>query len=665
MSEGTVVAASTLDAGRREFLHRLYVDMVRVRTFEQLTAEMYRDGVIPGFVHLSIGQEGCAVGVAAALAVDDLVTSTHRGHGHVLAKGVDVRSMFAELMGRVTGSCRGRGGSMHIADPSVGVLGANGIVAGGLPMATGAALAASLRGDGRVVAAFFGDGAVAQGLFHESVNLAAELRLPVLFVCENNEYSEFTHTPSLAGPTLAERAAGYRVRYGHVDGSDVEAVHAAAHEEVDRLRRGDGPAILEIATLRGRGHYEGDPQAYRDDDAESLRDRDPITALEARLESLGEDTGRLAALRRSAEEAVTAARDVAMQDPRPDPADVLADTFGPSLGELPALGPAIQERTRMSQALRAALDDELAADERVFIAGIDVGRGGGVFGITKGLSDKHPGRVIDTPISESAILGAAVGAAAVGMRPVVELMYLDFVGVAFDQLLNQAAKLRYMTGGKVELPLTVRTQFGAGRSSGSQHSQSLEALLAHVPGLLVVMPADVPDAYRLLRASIRTPSPVVFIENRLLYERSTRLTTDDDAPPLGRARYVRRGTDVTVVSISRLVHDCAEVADQLTAEGITCDVIDLRTVVPLDIDTVVDSVRRTSRLVVVHEAVRDFGIGAEIVAQVTDRAFFDLDAAPVRLGGAASPVPYAPELEQAWLPRPDDIASAVRAVVRA
>lgn len=654
-------ADAPVTAGADESGKELLARMLRIRTFELCAADLYRDGHIPGFVHLSVGQEACAVGICAALDTADVITSTHRGHGHVLAKGADLREMFAELMGRVTGSCRGRGGSMHIAEPSLGILGANGIVAGGIPIAVGAALATSLQRTGGIVAAFFGDGAVAQGAFHEAANLAASLGLPVMFVCENNQYSEFTHTPSRPGPTLEQRAAGYGLRYRHADGRDVEAVLALAVEEKRALRDGAAPVLVELTTLRGRGHYEGDQQRYRADGDEVAR-FDPIAALEARLLSQGVVPDELAAIRARVTAEVEAARDLAASDPPPDVAGLLDGTWGPGFGELPPVSEAIVDKTRYSQAIRAALDDELASDERVIVAGIDVADGGGVFGITKGLKERYGERVIDTPISESAIIGAGIGAAARGLRPVVELMYFDFVGVAFDQLLNQAAKLRFMTGGKVELPLTVRTQFGAGRSSGSQHSQSLEALVAHVPGLIVVMPSDVTEAYQLLRASIQTPSPVVFIENRLLYERNTRLS-DEPAPPLGTARLVRRGDHVTIVSISRMVHDCVAAADRLREDGITCDVVDLRTVVPLDIDTIVESVQRTSRLLVVHEAVTDFGIGAEIVARVTDAAFFHLDAAPMRLGGPAAPVPYAPELEAAWLPQPADIERAVRQLV--
>ncbi len=311
-------------------------------------------------------------------------------------------------------------------------------------------------------------------------------------------------------------------------------------------------------------------------------------------------------------------------------------------------------------AVHAALEAELASDDRVFVAGIDVGEGGNVFGLTRGLREQFGDRVRDTPISETAIVGLGVGAAMAGMRPVVELMYVDFLGVCFDQLLNQAAKLPFMTGGAAEMALTVRTQFGAGRSSGSQHSQSLEALLAHIPGLSVVMPATPADTYGLLRAAIQDPNPVVFIENRLLYGMKGPQPPGDYVLPIGTSAVVRPGDDVTVVSVSRMVHEALAAAESLADEGISVEVIDLRTVSPLDMAPVLDSVRKTSRILIAHEAVVPFGIGAEIAATVAREAFWELDAPIERVGAAATPPPYAPELERAWLPDRDDIAEAVR-----
>jgi 2-oxoisovalerate dehydrogenase E1 component len=636
--------------------------MLRIRGFETRVSALYRDGEVPGFVHLSTGQEASAVGACWPLRPDDVITSNHRGHGHCLAKGLAPLGMFAELMGKDEGTNRGRGGSMHIADPSIGIFGANGIVAAGLPIAVGAAAAAQLRGDGGVVVAFFGDGAVAQGAFHEALNLAAVWHLPTIFWCENNGYAEFSPVAAQHAGTLEQRAAGYGVDYGAVDGNDVTATATVAAQVVARVRDGRGPVIVEAATYRWHGHYEGDPQRYREQaEVEAWKDRDPIVVHAGQLVAAGCTSEEIAALEAEVEheldEALAAARPLA----QPDPATLHSFVTRPRPAHPEPQPPAEDAPTfRMLDAIHAALEAELASDDRVFVAGIDVGEGGNVFGLMRGLHETFGDRVRDTPISETAIVGLGVGAAMAGMRPVVELMYLDFVGVCLDQLLNQAAKMPFMTGGTAEMSLTVRTQFGAGRSSGSQHSQSLEALLAHIPGLTVVMPSTPADTYGLLRAAIQDPNPVVFIENRLLYGLKGPQPSPDHLVPIGKSSVVRAGTDVTVVSVSRMVHEALAAAEVVAAEGLSVEVIDLRTVAPLDMAPIFESVHKTSRLLIAHEAVTPFGIGAEIAAGVAHEAFWDLDAPIVRVGSAATPPPYAPSLEGVWLPDRQDIAEALR-----
>jgi 2-oxoisovalerate dehydrogenase E1 component len=323
------------------------------------------------------------------------------------------------------------------------------------------------------------------------------------------------------------------------------------------------------------------------------------------------------------------------------------------------------DQIRGGQAVRLALDHALADDPRVFVAGIDVAAGGGVFGATKGLAAKYPGRLFDTPISETAIMGLGVGAAMSGLRPVVELMYLDFVGVCLDQLMNQAAKLGFMTGGAVEIGMVVRTQYGVGRSSGSQHSQSLEALLAQVPGLVVLMPSTVEDMYGLLRSAIDLPAPVVLIENRLLYERKGDAPPPGLRTPIGRANVVRPGEDITIVTVSHALYTALDAADVLAAEdGISCEVVDLRTIAPLDADTVLASLRKTSRLLVVSEGAGDFGVGAELAARAVDAGFWSLDAPVRRVHGAPTPVPYSPPLERAWLPSAERVIAEARELCR-
>jgi 2-oxoisovalerate dehydrogenase E1 component len=636
--------------------------MLLIRGFEERVAALYRDGEVPGFVHLSTGQEASAVGACWALGPADVITSTHRGHGHCLAKGLDPAGMFAELMGKDQGTNRGRGGSMHIADPTLGIFGANGIVAAGLPIAAGAATAAQLRRDGSVTVAFFGDGAVAQGAFHEALNLAAVWKLPVVFFCENNGYAEFSPASTQHAASLEQRAAGYGIPYVAVDGNDVVAVATAMDDVVGAARDRRGPSVLEAATYRWHGHYEGDPERYRSpQELEEWRARDPLLRNEALLREAGVRDDQIKALEAFTSAFLDGAVASARRLAKPVAATLTDFVVRPRPPRSEPKPPGEDAPVfRTMDAIRSALEIELTEDDRVFLAGVDVGAGGNVFGLTRGLAEAFVGRVRDTPISETAVIGLGVGAAMAGMRPVVELMYLDFIGVCFDQLLNQAAKLPFMTGGGAEMALTVRTQFGAGRSSGSQHSQSLEALLAHIPGLTVVMPSTPADTYGLLRASIQDPNPVVFIENRLLYGMKGPQPPSDYILPIGRAAVVRAGTDLTVVSVSRMVHEALAAAASVETEGISVEVIDLRTVAPLDMATILESVHKTSRLLIAHEAVVPFGIGAEIAATVARDAFWDLDAPIERVGAAATPSPYAPDLERAWLPDREDIAAAVR-----
>ena len=663
---GASLTLSPSEAFSRDEQLEMLRRMMVIRGFEERVAALYRDGEVPGFVHLSTGQEASAVGACWPLRDTDVLTSTHRGHGHCLAKGLAPLGMFAELMARDGGTNRGRGGSMHIADPTIGIFGANGIVGAGLPIAVGAAAAAQLRAEGNVAVAFFGDGAVAQGAFHEAVNLAAVWNLPVVFWCENNGYAEFSPAATQHAAPLEKRAAGYGVDYVSVDGNDVVAV-ATTMTDVLAAVRGGRPVIVEAATYRWHGHYEGDPQRYRSDaELDDWKLRDPIVVQTTRLESIGVDIDEIVALQSS----VDAALDAALAGARASSAPDVASVHDFVLRERPAHPepeppPTDAPIFRTMDAIHDALEIELANDPEVFVAGIDVAEGGNVFGLMRGLHDRFGDRVRDTPISETAIMGLGVGAAMAGMRPVVEMMYLDFIGVCLDQLLNQAAKMPFMTGGAATMGLTVRTQFGAGRSSGSQHSQSLEALLAHIPGLTVVMPSTPADTYGLLRAAIQDPNPVVFIENRLLYGMKGPRPAADHIVPIGKSLVVRPGTDLTLVSVSRMVHESIAAAEAVAGDGISVEVIDLRTVAPLDLVPVLDSVHKTSRLLIAHEAVMPFGIGAEIAATVAREAFWDLDAPIERVGALATPPPYAPGLEAAWLPDRNTIEAAIRRLASA
>jgi pyruvate dehydrogenase E1 component beta subunit len=320
--------------------------------------------------------------------------------------------------------------------------------------------------------------------------------------------------------------------------------------------------------------------------------------------------------------------------------------------------------TTYIKAITTALATAMRADERVFVLGEDVAEGG-PYTATAGLAEEFgTARVINTPISEAAITGVAIGAAQSGMRPVLEIMFIDFITLALDQLVNAAAKAHFMSGGQLTVPLVLRTQGGAGHRGGAQHSQSLEAWLAHVPGLKVVMPSRPSDAAGLLASAIADPNPVVFIENKTLYFRIGELAETVEPVPIGQAVTLREGRDVTIVALSRLVHDALEAADRLAAEdGIEAEVIDPRTLVPLDLAAIVASVERTGRLVIAHEAVEHGGYGAEVAARVGAAAFDSLDAPIARVGAPFAPIPLSPPLEDAYLPGADEIVAAVRAML--
>jgi pyruvate/2-oxoglutarate/acetoin dehydrogenase E1 component len=317
-------------------------------------------------------------------------------------------------------------------------------------------------------------------------------------------------------------------------------------------------------------------------------------------------------------------------------------------------------KLRYSQAVAEALRRALEEFPEAIFFGEDVAAPGGVFGASRGLHEAFGARVFDTPISETAMLGAGVGAAMVGRRPIVEIMWADFLFVALDQLVNQAAQIRYLSRGELRVPLTVRTQQGALAASSNQHSRCVEAILAHVPGLRVAMPSSPADAYALLLAAIADDDPTIVIEHRAVYGRSGEVALGAPIEPIGGARVRRSGSDVTVVALSRMVDVALTAAEQLDGEGISCEVIDPRWIVPFDEQTVLTSLQRTNRLVIVHEAVRSGGFGAEIAARAAERWFWSLDAPVVRVAAPDSPKPSAPSLEQAVIPDADAVVAAVR-----
>ena len=651
------------DGLKVEMLRRMHL----VRAFEEKLADLYANGRVPTeAIHLSIGQEATAVGACFALRPDDYMTTTHRGHGHMLAKGAPVDGMMAEIMARADGLCGGKGGSMHVTDASVGALGANGIVGASPLIATGAAHAVKLRGSDRVSVAFFGDGSTNQGMFHEALNFASLFDLPAVFVLEDNGYGEFTavskHTRA---PSLGARAISYGMPSTTCDGNDVWAVYEAVGEAVARARRGEGPTLVVCETYRWHGHMEGDPAAYRPDgELDAWKERCPIRAWAARLEEEGLAVGDLEG---EAKEKVEHALEAALRSPEPALESITEHVFAPDPAELwrePRITAGSRPEVSCSQALRDALREEMERDERVYLLGEDVTRGG-YFAVTSGLVETlGTDRIVDTPISEYAIVGTAVGAAMAGARPVAEILFSDFLTCCMDPIVNNAAKLRYMSGGQVQMPLVVRTPGGAGLGMAAQHSQSFEALLTGIPGLIIVAPGTPADAKGLLKAAIRSNNPVLFFENKLLYAATGPVPEGDHLTPLGVGKVVREGSDVTLVTVGAALMKAEAAARELAREGIDVELVDPRTLVPLDFGTIARSVVKTGRLVTLEDAPLTHGFGAEVVARVVEHAFGALRCAPRRVAGADVPIPYASKLEGRCLPDVQGIIEAVRASVR-
>ena len=694
-----------------------------IRFFEEKVFDLLGQNIIKGASHLYAGEEAVAVGAIAAIERGDVIGSTHRGHGHCGAIGNKYadseadrqnhwNQMMAELMGKETGYCKGRGGSMHIADvDKCNNLGSTGIVGGNQAPAVGAALAEKYRKTGKVVLSFFGDGSTNCGSFHEAMNMASTLAVPLVAIVENNLYgmsvpfsgSEVDGAVRASNvEDIAVRAGAYDVPAMIVDGQDVLAVFRAIRAAVEKARKNCQMTIVEMKTYRWFGHSRSDPRAYRTKAEEKAwHARDPITVLSEML--IGEKLAtqeQLDAIKDKAFATIEAATQFGIDSPWPNTADLEKDVYveesypAEVIATDKATSAKVMEATAafeaalasstaktkkeateqarnqiktqfgmdimtIGQAVSAAQGEELRRDQNVIVMGEDVGLYGGAYQATRGLlSEFGTGRVIDTAISEAAIAGAAVGAALRGIRPVAEIMYVDFMTIAMDQLVHVGAYNRYMFGGKAKVPMVLRTEGGVGRCIAAHHSESLEAWLMHPPGLYVVMPSTPYDAKGLLRAAIQSDNPVVFIEHKATYGQLGAVPEGDYIIPLGVADIKRPGNDATIVSYSRMAMWSLQAAKVLADEyGIDAEVIDLRTLKPMDIDTVANSVRKTGRLITVSEGFCTCGAGREIAGRFMEYEFDDgshgfdyLDAAPVNMAAADVPPPMSEPLENASIP---------------
>ena len=647
---------------------QLYRTMLVIRMAEERLAKSHQRGLIHGACHTYVGEEAIATGVCAHLHEADAVFSTHRGHGHALAKGMEPRQLMAELYGRETGCSRGRGGSMHLFAPEIGMMGTSGIVGPCILQATGAGYSSLIMKTGNVGVAFFGDGAANNGAFHEGLNMASIWKLPVLFICENNQFATEVPFASVAGnPSVAARGAAYGIASFEVDGNDVLAVEATAREAVKRARNGEGPTLIECKTYRTRAHAEGMGDfTYRTrEDVEKWKAQCPIARLKKHLlEQKIASENELAAIEHEVATLTESAHEFAEKSAYPTAGSATTHVYALSSGaahrDAPADTPGTRELTFMKATLEA-LTEEMARNPKIFVMGEGIGVRGGNFATTSGLFAIHgPERLRDTPICERGFVGLAGGAAMTGTRPVVDFMFADFVLDAVGEIINQIAKMQYMSSGRLKMPVLLRGCIGIGHAAATHHSGSYYAMYAHFPGLRVVVPSSPRDAKGLLKTALTCDDPVLFLEHRELMSVKGPVPEEEYFIDFGKAAVVREGRDVTVVALALMVHKTLEACEALAKEGISVELIDPRTVAPLDVETILASVAKTGRLIIVDEDFAHCGIGAEIAAQLADRGFDDLDAPIRRLNGKPSPTPYSPTLEAAVVPNAETIAQAIR-----
>ena len=651
-------------------VRNLLKGMIRIRRFEDKCAELYTQQKIRGFLHLYDGEEAIATGIIPLLTDKDRVVATYREHGHALARGIPMGSVLAEMYGKAEGCVGGRGGSMHLFSREHNFYVGNAIVGGGLPMAVGLGLADRLNKDDTVTACFCGEGAVAEGEFHESLNLAALWKLPVLFICENNGYAMGTALQLSESQTdISAKAACYGIESESVDGMDVVAVEAAARRALKHIEDTGKPYFLECRTYRFRAHSMFDAQLYRSkEEVAEWREKGPILRFQAWLQESGllhadEVSKIIVEVDEEIAEAVAFAE--AGSD---EPVETLTRfVMSPDRPAPPVpVAPTKFVKTNYRDAVKAGIVDAMSRDPRVFLMGEDVGHYGGCYAVSKGLLDQFGSdRIRDTPLSESGFTGAGIGAAIAGMRPLVEVMTVNFSLLALDQILNTAATLRHMSNNQFGVPVVIRMATGAGKQLAAQHSHSLEGWYAHIPGLRVLTPATMEDARGMLWTALEDPDPVLIFENVMLYNREGDIGDNAGPVDIDRAAVRRAGKDVSLITYGGSLFKTLEAAVQLEAEGISAEVIDLRSLRPLDMETVIASVTKTRRALMVDEGWKSGSLSAEIGIRLAEEAFFELDAPLARVCSEEVPIPFAQHLEQAAIPQVSKIVAAVKTLMQA
>ena len=645
---------------------RIYESLLVPRRIEERMLVLLRQGRLSKWFS-GIGQEAIAVGATLALTSEDYILPLHRNLGVFTSRGLPYARIFAQLRGAADGYTKGRDRSFHFGAQEARIVGMISHLAAQLGVADGIALAARLSRRPEVVLAFCGEGATSEGDFHEALNLASVWRLPVIFLIENNGYGLSTPTEEqYACAALTDRGKGYGIEARAIDGNNVLSVYHNVRYFADQIRAAPRPVLLEARTFRVRGHEEASGTKYVPDELiKHWEQRDPLGQYMLWLEHEGFlDRGAQDEIDDKVKEAIEEAVQEAFAAPLPE-ADTmreLSDVYAPAdASTIPALPsrPTLHSQ-RFIDAIRLTLEEEMRANDQIILMGQDIGSYGGVFKATEGLIEVFGAeRVRNTPLCESAVLGAALGLAIRGFRPVVEMQFADFVSCGFNQIVNNFAKTYYRWAQPVGV--VVRMPTGAGLGGGPFHSQSTEAWFMHTPGLKVLYPSSVWDARGLLSAALREPNPCLFFEHKALYRSlSEEIPTERYITEIGKAKSLRSGRDATIITYGMGVHWASEA---IKVSGYDVELLDLCTLLPWDKEAVSASVEKTHRVLILYESCYTSGVGAEISAWISEHCFESLDAPPLRVASLDTPVPYVRSLEEDFLPI-HRLSSKLEALIR-
>ncbi|GAB4134807.1 MAG: dehydrogenase E1 component subunit alpha/beta [Bacteroidia bacterium] len=632
-------------------LLQLYKSILKPRMIEEKMLVLIRQGRISKWFS-GFGQEGTSVGAALAMDKEEFILPMHRNLGVFTSRGVQLKQLFAQFQGKEAGFTKGRDRSFHFGTKEHRIVGMISHLGPQMGIADGIALASKLKKEGKATLVFTGDGGASEGDFHEAVNVAAVWDLPVIFAIENNQWG--LSTPSAEQfrcKQFIDKGIGYGIEAVQVEGNNILEVYQTVKKLADDIRKNPRPILLECVTFRMRGHEEASGTKYY---PEGLQDqwsvKDPVVNYENWLKSQKLiDDAKIESIRAEIKKEIDENLEAAYAEPRPiaDTEKETRDLFAP-FTFTPTLPSGPQSEKRLIDAISDGLRHAMRKHDNLVLMGQDIAEYGGVFKITDGfVKEFGKERVRNTPLCESAIVGAALGLSITGMKAMMEMQFADFVTEGFNQIVNNLAKIHWRWGQNADV--VIRMPTGAGVAAGPYHSQSNEAWFFHVPGLKIVYPSNPYDAKGLLLAAFEDPNPVMFFEHKALYRSISGNVPDGYYTiEIGKAKKVREGNALTIVTYGYGVHWANEVLSR--HPEIDAEIIDLVSLLPLDKETIFDSVRKTGKALVLHEDTLTGGIGGEIAALISEHCFESLDAPVMRIGSLDTPVPFAPELEQNFLP---------------